>query len=107
MARLKSLPGSLGSLPSRVRSLPKEAERFYTSAPWRQLMASIKAQRGNWCQQCGAGGKGQRIIGDHKVERKDGGADLDPDNIELLCMGCHARKTANARNRRATGKSAD
>ncbi|WP_423804552.1 HNH endonuclease [Novosphingobium lindaniclasticum] len=40
---------------------------------------------------------------DHKQERKDGGADLDPANLEWLCQPHHNRKTAEARARRARG----
>lgn len=101
MGRLTSLPSRVAALPSRVRALPKVAEAFYLSPEWRKLVAAIKAERGSWCAKCGAGG---RIIGDHIEERKDGGADLDPANVELLCMKCHARKTAAARAKRAVGR---
>lgn len=83
--------------------MPKVAERFYASPQWRGLVAAIKRERGNWCQRCGAGGKGARIIGDHVVERKDGGAELDPANVELLCLPCHNTKTAAEKARRAMG----
>ncbi|WP_407026450.1 HNH endonuclease [Agrobacterium rosae] len=63
-------------------------------------MSSLKRTRGNRCQRCRASG---RIIGDHIHERKDGGADLDPSNIELLCRPCHNTKTAKARAARAAG----
>jgi 5-methylcytosine-specific restriction endonuclease McrA len=43
---------------------------------------------------------GVRILGDHIIERKDGGAELDPNNIQLLCLGCHNAKTATARKDR-------
>lgn len=99
---LKQAGSRLSALPSRVRAAPKRAEAFYQSREWRELLRDVKAARGNWCQQCGAGG---RIYGDHIVERKDGGADLDERNIELLCHGCHARKTAAAKARRAAGGS--
>lgn len=97
---LRSIGSRIGALAPMVRVLPKQAERFYTSAPWRALVASIKRERGAFCQRCGAGG---RIIGDHVIERKDGGADLDAANVELLCTPCHARKTARARAQRALG----
>jgi 5-methylcytosine-specific restriction endonuclease McrA len=45
------------------------------------------------------------VIADHIVERKDGGADLDPNNIELLCHAHHQKKTALARARRARGQT--
>lgn len=87
-------------MPSRVRSLPKVAESFYQSKEWRELVRRIKAERGNWCERCGSK---HRVIADHIVERKDGGAELDPLNIELLCQACHNRKTADARARRVGG----
>ena len=101
MARLRTLAPLVGGLSPMVRAMPKEAESFYVSAPWRALVASIKLERGAWCEDCGAGG---RVIGDHVIERKDGGAELDPANVRLLCWPCHNAKTAKARARRAIGK---
>ncbi len=49
-------------------------------------------------------GNRRGLIGDHIVERKDGGADFDPLNVRLLCAACHNRKTAAARRTR-TGKA--
>jgi 5-methylcytosine-specific restriction protein A len=102
MAKLKALPSRLGSMPAKLKAAPKEAEGFYTSPEWRQLIARLKRERGNWCQRCGSS---RRVIGDHVVERKDGGAELDPANVELLCGGCHNRKTAKARARRAAASA--
>lgn len=87
-------------MPVRVAAPPKQAEPFYRSAAWVALVRDIKAERGNWCERCGST---HRVVADHKVERKDGGADLDPGNVELLCQACHNRKTAQARARRAAG----
>jgi len=87
---------------SSLRVPPKTAESFYLSPEWRQLVARIRRERGAWCQRCGSN---HRLIGDHIVERKDGGADLDPDNIELLCHRCHQRKTAQAQAKRARGET--
>ncbi|MAE92984.1 MAG: HNH endonuclease [Pelagibaca sp.] len=100
MGRLKGLGPRLASVRGRVRALPKVAEAFYQSKEWRDLVRRIKAERGNWCERCGSK---HRVIGDHKVERKDGGAELDPANIELLCQACHNRKTALARAKRVGG----
>lgn len=100
MSGLKRLPSRLGRGARRVAALPKKAESFYLSAEWRALVKAIKAQRGAWCERCGSG---HRVIGDHKVERRDGGAELDPANVELLCQPCHNRKTAEARLLRVTG----
>ncbi len=100
MSKLSSFPSRIGRLPDRIGSPPKRVESFYQSVQWRDLIKSIKRQRGNKCQRCGATGL---IIGDHIHERKDGGASLDPSNIELMCQPCHNTKTAKARRARASG----
>ena len=100
MPGLKRMPSRFARPMAKVTALPKKAEPFYLSSAWRDLVARLKRERGNWCEKCGSP---KRIIGDHKVERKDGGADLDPANVELLCHACHQRKTAEARKARVTG----
>jgi 5-methylcytosine-specific restriction protein A len=90
-----------------VPYLPKITEDFYRSPEWHRLMGQIRKQRGNRCEVCGLqggrpgdDGKPVRILGDHIVERKDGGAELDPANVMLLCLPCHNRKTAREKARR-------
>lgn len=106
VARLTHLPRRLGSLGSRVKSLPKRADRFYLSAEWRQYRSDhaawTKAKDGGlWCCVCGAGG---RLILDHVHERKDGGADLPAyEGAKWYCTAHHNSKTAAARARRVNG----
>ena len=78
----------------------KTTDPFYLSPEWRRVIQAVKRQRGYVCQQCGkdCSVEPRNLIGDHIVERKDGGADLDPLNIRLLCTACHNRKTAGARS---------
>lgn len=102
VSRLRSIPSRLAAAPARLKQAPKAAEGFYQSKAWRSLVASIKRERGNWCERCGSN---ERVIADHIVERKDGGADLDRSNIELLCHRHHAAKTAKARAKRASGRT--
>ena len=102
MGRLTALPSRLGSMPPKLKAAPKIAEGFYQSSEWRKLVARIKRQRGAWCQRCGST---DRLIADHIVERKDGGAELDENNIELLCAAHHNAKTAGARAKRARGQT--
>lgn len=97
-AKLTTLSPRVGTLGLRTPSPPKTAEPFYQSREWKALVARLVAERGRRCEACGA--TGQRLIGDHVVERKDGGAELDPANIRLLCLPCHNRKTAQARAER-------
>lgn len=96
------MPARLGGMEPKVRFAPKVAEGFYQSPEWKALVRQIKRERGNWCERCGSS---HRVIADHIVERKDGGADLDPTNVELLCARHHNEKTAHARARRARGEA--
>ncbi|WP_206185850.1 HNH endonuclease [Sphingosinicella sp. BN140058] len=100
MGRLTAFGGRLQPLAPKVKAPIKVVEPFYQSKAWRELVARIKRERGNHCERCGST---KRVIADHKQERKDGGADLDPANIELLCFDHHQRKTAKARAARALG----
>src|SRR3546814_12938506 len=99
MGKLKTLAPLVAGLAPRVKAAPKVAEQFYSSREWRSLVASIKRERGDRCERPGCTTPTQRVIADHIVERKDGGADLDAGNIELLCFTHHQRKTAEARAR--------
>ena len=92
----------LAAAPAKVRSAPKLAEGFYQSRDWRRFAARIKRERGGYCQRCGSK---DRVILDHIVERRDGGADFDEANVELLCARHHNAKTAKARAARAAGTS--
>jgi 5-methylcytosine-specific restriction protein A len=91
----------------KLRLAPKRVEGFYVSPEWRALMGSIKAERGNRCEdplhQPEHPRSGVRIYGDHIVERKDGGAPLDSRNVLLRCPPCHQRKTTVARTERYHG----
>ncbi|MBS1044500.1 MULTISPECIES: HNH endonuclease signature motif containing protein [Gluconobacter] len=99
MALLRCINSGLAVLDTSIaRVPPKTADAFYVSKEWRGLMATILKQRGRACERCGR--TGCRIFGDHIVELKDGGAKLDPKNVQLLCGSCHTAKTAQARARR-------
>jgi 5-methylcytosine-specific restriction protein A len=45
------------------------------------------------CEQAGVTQLAQEL--DHRVPLSQGGARLDPANLQPLCRVCHARKTAN------------
>lgn len=98
MGRLKTLPPSVPNLGPLVRHPPKIVESIYRTPEWRALVARIKRERGARCERCGST---HRVIADHVVELKDGGAPLDPRNVELLCQADHNQKTAASRAKRA------
>lgn len=104
MSRLKAAPPLIGVMPRRVAPPVKLADPFYESKAWRQFASLIKRQRGYVCEGKGCGKDCSAypftLKADHVIERKDGGADFDPLNVQLLCQGCHNAKTARAAKER-------
>lgn len=121
----ESIPMKLKTLAPKVRPMrakvevKKRTDDFYRSPEWNALKKQIRAERGRVCERCGKtyedDGSPVDLILDHIIERRDGGADLDPRNVQQLCTraggngagrlgGCHNRKTAEARQRRAQGR---
>ena len=105
MPKIKAAPTRVRPADSRrLTPPPKQADPFYLSKEWRALMAAIIKERGRRCQECGRthndDGRPVRLYGDHIVELRDGGAPLDPRNIQLLHGACHTAKTVAARAKR-------
>jgi 5-methylcytosine-specific restriction endonuclease McrA len=106
VGRLTQQKARIAGLSARVKSLPKRVERFYQSPEWRQYRRDHAAwtrlqQGGLWCCVCGSS---SRLILDHVIERKDGGADFPPyEGAKWYCTGCHNVKTARSRAARANG----
>jgi hypothetical protein len=99
----------------RTRVPIKRADPIYLSPEWRNLRDRLVEERGRRCEKCGKthedDGTPVRLIGDHIKEIRDGGAPLDPANVQLLCTrlggdgadgagACHARKTAEEQRKR-------
>ena len=90
--RLKTLGPRLKPIDTRtVRPPPKVVESFYSSSEWKATAAAIKKRDGYKCVKCGSR---DRLIVDHIIERKDGGADYDHANLQSVCWPCHGKKTA-------------
>ena len=106
MARLQLLQPAIGRLDLRTaKPAPKQAAPFYHSPDWRHLVAQLIQQRGRRCEATACGRTDTRIFGDHIEELQDGGAALDPNNIQLLCGSCHSAKTAQARTQRMRARN--
>lgn len=98
---MAKLPRAQSALPQAGRLIGapvKTTDPFYLSVAWRELVSIVRRQRGYVCEACGQDMSLNRraLIADHIHERKDGGPDLDPANVRLLCLPCHNRKTAEA-----------
>ena len=76
----------------------KKADPYYLSGEWEVLRLQALRLAGWRCADCGVGVRGvkagqSRPIVDHVVNRKQGGADT-LDNLRVLCLPCHNKKTA-------------
>jgi hypothetical protein len=95
--RLTTLRSRVPASAQRLTPRPKEVDAFYVSKEWRELVREIIRHRGRRCEapscETPRRGLGQRIYADHRHEIRDGGAPLDPNNIQLLC----ARRVMGAR----------
>jgi 5-methylcytosine-specific restriction enzyme A len=96
---MKTLRPSISLAPAAISTLPRPVDPFYFSPAWKRLVAALLRGRGRVCQRCGKRNP-SRIYGDHIVELRDGGARLDPGNVQLLCGSCHTLKTNEAREKR-------
>jgi 5-methylcytosine-specific restriction endonuclease McrA len=78
------------------KQLRPELVEFYGSAEWRELSLQYRA-RHPFCVQCDQQSRTTLVdLVDHVIEIEDGGAKLDPANLQSLCFACHAVKTQAA-----------
>jgi hypothetical protein len=103
MAKLKTLGPSVRTMDTRtVKPLPKRADPELLTPEHRAWRAEVLRRAGYRCEQIERGKRCEvrepaRLFADHVVERRDGGAPLDPANGRCLCGSHHTRKTAAAR----------
>jgi 5-methylcytosine-specific restriction endonuclease McrA len=77
--------------------------KFYNGAAWRKLRDHYRASRGMRCEDCGKLIRGKSVV-DHVEEvtprnHDDPRVTLNPDNLRLLCLECHNRKTFGEKTR--------
>jgi 5-methylcytosine-specific restriction protein A len=110
--RLPALPPRLTpTATSRVRPPPKEAPAELLTREYRAWRAEVMRRAGYRCEwvdgglRCTKAAPRHRMFADHVVERRDGGALLDPRNGQCLCGQHHSIKR-RARERRGQGREA-
>jgi 5-methylcytosine-specific restriction protein A len=88
-------PHPSGSIsPTRAEVRPPASARGYDRT-WRRLRLMMLREH-PLCTRCG---RAASLI-DHVMPIEDGGARLDPANLQALCRDCHARKTHEDMQRR-------
>ena len=58
---------------------------------WHKARMEAMARARHRCKECGE--RGVRLDVDHIIARADGGKLYDQDNLQVLCVKCHSRKT--------------
>ena len=83
----------------------KPVDPFYFTPEWVSFSKEMKRQRGYVCAKCNGDFRAIpfKLRCDHIVARKDGGADFDPLNVQVLCAGCDNRKRAVEISERGRG----
>jgi 5-methylcytosine-specific restriction enzyme A len=97
MGKLSAASSRLKTAGNTLRVPAKKAENFYQSKEWKEAAEKCRRRHGHRCVKCNAHRRTGRQIVDHIIERKDGGADFEQSNLQLLCLPCHNRKTARAK----------
>ena len=67
----------------------------YSQVAWRRVRKAVLARDDHQCVLCAAQGRVEaaRAV-DHVTPLFQGGAALDPENLQSLCLECHRIKTA-------------
>jgi 5-methylcytosine-specific restriction endonuclease McrA len=85
----------------RYAARDPERSHFYQSAVWRGARARHLRDHPN-CVVCSQPAN----FVDHIVPRSEGGADLDPSNLQSMCRRCHGQKT-QAESKRGNKRAAE
>lgn len=108
MARVQFLKPRLKAAEFRTVIPPKKVKDAEISTEaHRRWRSEVMRRAGFKCEKCSASGSTNRLFADHVIERRDGGALLDPANGMALCGACHSRKTAAARAQRIHAEVSD
>lgn len=104
MAKLRAMRPRIATVDTRhVKLSPKVADAELLTGEHRQWRDEVMRRAGSRCQhteygrRCDKAAPLHRMFADHIVERRDGGAPLDPANGQCLCGKHHTLKTMQAR----------
>lgn len=80
----------------------KDRQKIYNCKRWKDLRDFVRLRDSFLCQECLKNGietEGKEV--DHIIELEDDiSLAYDADNLQLLCVPCHQKKTAKEREKR-------
>jgi len=104
MAKIKTMQVGLRAIDTRtVKPPPKRADPELLTEQHRKWRKAVLSRAGYRCEfiekgrRCEKAAPRHRMFADHIVERRDGGAPLDPSNGQCLCGSHHTLKTTATR----------
>ncbi|MFV3415638.1 HNH endonuclease [Pseudomonas sp. NY15436] len=101
MARLRTLKPSLQEFKGReLRSLPTPSEKRTTGRKRQEMRLRVWTKAMAFCAGCGRTCDYDSWHMDHVIPLWKGGDDLES-NMQVLCIPCHADKTAKEAAERA------
>jgi 5-methylcytosine-specific restriction protein A len=104
MAKLRMLAPRIATLDTRrIKPPPKTADPELLTRDWKAMRERVIREAHGRCQAPGCGRADRRMYADHIVERRDGGAVFDRENLQCLCARHHTLKTNTERAKRIIG----
>lgn len=111
MVKIRTMQVGLRAIDTRtVKPPPKRADAELLTEQHKTWRKAVLARAGYRCEhvergrRCEKAAPRHRMFADHIVERRDGGAPLDPSNGQCLCGAHHTAKTVAARAKRVASR---
>ena len=68
--------------------------KLYSTKRWRKYRMALISKQGGKCVECGDTPESHKLHIDHIKPLADGGEPYDEQNLQILCVICHGKKTA-------------
>ena len=68
--------------------------KLYSSKRWRKYRKALIDKQGGKCVECGDTPESHKLHIDHIKPLADGGEPYNEQNLQILCVICHGKKTA-------------
>lgn len=87
------MPNYLKHRHARTRSSYKQ-NRLYFTAKWKRYRKAYLMRQGGECEHCGDALPDHMLHLDHIKPLAEGGDPFNTNNLQVLCVSCHGKKTA-------------